>query len=179
MALHRASEHGHLEIVRDLLEAKSLIDQKDCDDNTPLVLAASKGCTSIVVLLLDAGSDITAFNRLRNTALHAAVCGHHVKTVQALVERGSKIGFDSKDNFQELKAEDFDTEELGSLTFTAQSLRGYSPLTIAATRGYDDIVRLFLHAETQVNANKTYKLDLMLLWGDLGGTVWSHQLKES
>lgn len=69
--LHLAAAHGHVEVVRALIDTGAPVNiQVDCDD-TPLHLAAAGGHVDVMAALLDAGADVDAGDHVGNTALHA------------------------------------------------------------------------------------------------------------
>ncbi|MEJ2246218.1 MAG: ankyrin repeat domain-containing protein [Acidobacteriota bacterium] len=59
-ALHAASQNGHIEIVRLLLEAGAKVDAQGNDDATALHAASQNGHAEIVKLLLEAGANVDA-----------------------------------------------------------------------------------------------------------------------
>ncbi|MDQ6734492.1 MAG: ankyrin repeat domain-containing protein [Nitrospirota bacterium] len=82
----------------DTSAVSSLLDQA-IDPNTQfpilgsssLILAASKGHTEMVGLLLDRGAHINATDRTGWTPLHAAIYGGHAEVVRLLLERGAQL----------------------------------------------------------------------------------------
>ncbi|MCY3974536.1 MAG: ankyrin repeat domain-containing protein [Simkaniaceae bacterium] len=70
--LMRAVEEGCADSVRLLIKQGAKVDHGDEGDNTPVILAASRGYEAIVRLLLDAGADPTLYNASRQTASGAA-----------------------------------------------------------------------------------------------------------
>lgn len=69
-ALHRASQRGHGDIIRALLDAQAVIDARDYSGWTPLHLAARSASADAVEILLSRGADPNARNDCRITALH-------------------------------------------------------------------------------------------------------------
>jgi ankyrin repeat protein len=72
-ALFLASQEGHVNICRDLIEIVIVdVNIPDNDDYTPLLVASENGYSDIVLALLDAGADVYAKNKSGKTALDLA-----------------------------------------------------------------------------------------------------------
>ena len=75
-----------------LLDAGADVNQKEPGYNrTALHLAAQRGQTEVVRLLLDRGADISARENDNETPLYYATGGGSLETVKLLVERGLKV----------------------------------------------------------------------------------------
>lgn len=70
--LHYAATHGHLDVIRLLLEQHAYIDAESPNGSTPLMLAAKYGSREAVKLLLDEGADPRLKNQLGLTAIDFA-----------------------------------------------------------------------------------------------------------
>ncbi|MFE3152572.1 MULTISPECIES: ankyrin repeat domain-containing protein [unclassified Streptomyces] len=95
-ALDRAVEQGHADVVRRLVGAGADLEQRagEYQESTPLCLAASRGHTAVVGVLLDAGARTGAQGRLGYVPLVlAATTGDegHPQTVNLLLDRGVDI----------------------------------------------------------------------------------------
>jgi ankyrin repeat protein len=83
-----------IDVVSFLLENGSNIKDKeyrDLIDQTPLIIAAFNGCTVIVKMLLDAGSDIHHRNDQGENALISATQEGHIDVVKLLLEYGADV----------------------------------------------------------------------------------------
>ena len=81
--LHLASEAGHTEVVRILLENGGSVNAQDqMNGETPLHLACEAGFSDIVQLLLDHGADTTIENVYKKQALHYAKASTQVATAR-------------------------------------------------------------------------------------------------
>lgn len=133
-ALSEASAHGHLDIVKLLLDRRPLTETRSFgpapEGATPLIWAAKGNWTSILCMLLDIGrADIEGKDQEGRTALYHAVCHGHVGVTEALLARGA------------------DTE-------VADRLR-YTSLCKASQLGYHAVVRQLLQAGARVQASNT------------------------
>jgi uncharacterized protein len=83
-----AAGNGEYRLLLQNLSAFGLTDVRDCNGNTPLILAAQNGKANAVRTLLDAGSDIHASNFYNENALILASRAARHKVVSILLERG-------------------------------------------------------------------------------------------
>eukprot|EP00057_Strongylocentrotus_purpuratus_P020170 XP_011674644.1 PREDICTED: E3 ubiquitin-protein ligase MIB2 [Strongylocentrotus purpuratus] len=73
-ALHVAASNNFEKVARCLIEKdKSILDDRDSLQKTPLLIAVSGGNVNIVTLLVEAGADVNACDGDRDTCLHIAV----------------------------------------------------------------------------------------------------------
>jgi ankyrin repeat protein len=92
LGLMHAADSGDTAAVSSLLDQSIDADiQVPILGSSPLILAAAKGHTEIVRLLLDRGAHINATDYTGWTPLHAAIYGGHVEVVQFLLERGAQL----------------------------------------------------------------------------------------
>ncbi|KAF7321172.1 ANK-REP-REGION domain-containing protein [Mycena chlorophos] len=85
-----AIRRGQTHTVAKLLAPPHSLDP---EDGLSLLVAASRGHSDVVALLLDAGADITTTNDddEKKQALHFAVIERHLETARALLERGAPV----------------------------------------------------------------------------------------
>ena len=88
-ALMHASEHGHLEVARLLVEAGADIHCLNHDGKTALMYASVSGHLGVARLLVEAGADTDCRDRGRQTAMHASEHGH-LDVARLLVEAGAE-----------------------------------------------------------------------------------------
>jgi hypothetical protein len=116
-----AASSGQHDVVQVLLEAGAVLDAKDEDGITPLHAAAEKGHLQVVKLLLAAGTPVnTPRPDHGRTPLYAAATARHTDVVQLLLQKGA-------DPYPENRS-------------------GGTSVSVAAARGYDDVVELLLEA---------------------------------
>jgi hypothetical protein len=85
--LHVAANRGDAEVTRQLLAAKNVnvdVPNADCDNATPLLLAALHGHTEVIKLLIDAGADVSKTMGNGQTALDIAQAFDHTDVVDIL-----------------------------------------------------------------------------------------------
>jgi len=90
MALHISSRHGHVDVVKQLLE-KSEIDATDQKGNTALILAAKYGHSKVTRLLISSGAEVNAKNFHNWTALHWAAKYGHLEVMTLLINSGADV----------------------------------------------------------------------------------------
>jgi ankyrin repeat protein len=95
-ALHKASQRGHIEILKLVLSQNANVDALDHDGSTPLHLAISAGHLEMVHLLLKHGASVTPRNENGQTALHRASECCQPELIQLLLNHNAEV--DAPDN---------------------------------------------------------------------------------
>ncbi|KAK3711402.1 hypothetical protein QZH41_013507 [Actinostola sp. cb2023] len=85
--LHKAAMYDHIDIVKFLKGQGIELNDLDNEQRTPLLLAASRGCTNAVEMLLEYGAESTIKDAKNRTVLHCAV--GHSETLAALLKHVS------------------------------------------------------------------------------------------
>ena len=137
-ALHVAIKYNKIESIKILLNAAkragTSLNVKNLEGYTPLMLVAIRGQESILQMLIDLhveGVDVH-FNigdRDGNTALALAVLYGKVNIVKLLLQSSAKASID----------------------INTTDLEGYTPLMIASSLGYEEILDLLCRAGANVN----------------------------
>ncbi|XP_046368261.2 CARD- and ANK-domain containing inflammasome adapter protein-like [Haliotis rufescens] len=128
--LHIACLGGNSDIVSDLLSREMDINARGQYGRTPLMLAAQKGHTPLVNLLIRHGVNSKLVDRDGNSAIHMACLGAELNVMKYLVEK-----------------EGFDVNEKGK--------NGMTPVMIAAEKSYEDIVRYLVEKNCDLNSLDT------------------------
>ena len=116
--IYEASKAGDTEEVERLIRTGvDLNKKKNDDDSAPIHLAAGKGHTATVKLLLDHGAKIDEKDDDGWTPISQAAKKGHKDTVKLFLDHGANI--DLKNNY------------------------GWTPIHRAADKGHTDIVKLF------------------------------------
>ena len=128
--LHVAANYGYVDILETLIKGGADVDCQDAAGNTPLILTARLRHYSAMKALINAGCDLNKINNEGYTALHYAC--HKAGGHQILLDAGADPNICDKNNI--------------------------SPLIIAASEGFDAVVKALLAAKCDVNiANDSIK----------------------
>ena len=113
--LHYASEGGNLKVVELILSTSkgAQIDEEDNGHRTPLMLAAEKGHSDVLLCLIDHGANVNKKDCNERTALHYASKRGDLKVVELLLSVGAEIDVEDGDHC--------------------------TPLMLAAKRGHNDV----------------------------------------
>ncbi|KGO63933.1 Mg2+ transporter protein, CorA-like/Zinc transport protein ZntB [Penicillium italicum] len=97
--LHCATKSGLQEIMKRLLERNSdLIDEKDTNGETALVIAIRNNDDNLISLLLENKASVDIRDRFGDTVLHSACRWSSLGTVQKLLKRGAEPTTTGADN---------------------------------------------------------------------------------
>jgi ankyrin repeat protein len=125
LALGGAAKGGHAGLCSRLIAGGANVNNvAGRDQSTPLMHAlrgsSASGSSRTVTLLLNAGADVGVRNRYGTLALHVAVwCGASLDTIRLLLRSGASTHIDITNDF------------------------GYTPASIAAEKGREDVGALF------------------------------------
>ena len=146
--LHGASREGHTAVVELLLRHGANVDAQNSTDGTALQIAAGQGHQSIVKLLLSKGANINAQRGKSGPALYYAARNGNQSMVELLLARGADVNAEYRTHGTALHVATRDRHwsivqlliENGA-DVNARSDWG-TPLQIASSRGYSDLVDL-------------------------------------
>jgi uncharacterized protein len=91
MSLHNAARENKLEEVKVLIAQGGNVNDMDNMRRTPLILAAWKGNTDIIRILLSANADSNVRAMDQFTALHFAAQAGHVDSVKLLAKKNKSL----------------------------------------------------------------------------------------
>ena len=90
--LMRASQEGHEDVVRLLLEKGAQVNRVNSEQMSALMLAAQRGHASTIKLLIKFGANLNALiTQHRSNALHLACKRSHTEAVRVLVTAGCEL----------------------------------------------------------------------------------------
>ncbi|XP_021355278.1 serine/threonine-protein phosphatase 6 regulatory ankyrin repeat subunit B-like isoform X2 [Mizuhopecten yessoensis] len=122
-AIHVAAQFGFEECMNILINNGAKINNKNSSGSTPLILASKKNHHTIMQLLIAAGCDVNIQNNEGWSALHYS--SHKAMGVDMLLRAGANPNVVDKDNI--------------------------TPLLMAATEGFDKVVKSLCKANCDVN----------------------------
>ncbi|OLP87712.1 Ankyrin repeat domain-containing protein 50 [Symbiodinium microadriaticum] len=173
-ALMAASRHGHVEVVRLLLEAGA---ETNNNGTTALMLASLDGHLEVASLLLDAAADINLADSVGATALTAVSRRGHVEVVRLLLEANADTNLAHNDGFTGLQLASFKGHvEVARLLLEAGADKnladgaGITALMIASQKDHLEVVRLLLAAGADRNLPDSDG-DTALMFASVNGHV--------
>jgi ankyrin repeat protein len=158
-ALHVAAYCGVSSILRDLLNSEDIhIDQRDSCGFTPLAWAAYAGHQDVLkVLMSNGGSDLDARDYKGRTPISLAAENGHEKVVQLLLESGANPRLKDLDKatpFWYATAKGHATVlrhlisceavDVNMKVKTGRDDDAHAPISIAAVKGYTEVVSILL-----------------------------------
>jgi len=160
-ALHIASRHGNVAMLRSLLEngGRACIDKPDAMGNTPLMVAAMHLRSNCANLLLEQGATVNHSNQHGNTAVLAAANNHDWPLVMTLLDydadihhidnRQQGLMYYAAHNGQATLIERF---ALQGLSVNQQTEHKETPLMAAANGHHYDAVKKLLALGADIKA---------------------------
>jgi len=101
--LHYAVDAARVDLAQDLVERGANLEAKDERGYSPLILAAFKGRTAVLCILLGGGADAKAQDKHGNTALMFAAQWGDLEAVKLLLAAGADIGARGQNGYTALK----------------------------------------------------------------------------
>lgn len=154
-AIHRNMQQARMNTRP---EDYSLQSQGSC---TALHMAAEQGHTAVAVALVDAGSNVSAKDKVGNTVLHEAARGGYYDIVTLLLRAGAECDEPGQHGYTPLHLAcrggyyDIARSLLEAGAFpTSQSESGETPLELAQSSKHTEVIRLMLGAVAVHNARK-------------------------
>ncbi|KAF8420375.1 hypothetical protein EV426DRAFT_706146 [Tirmania nivea] len=157
--LHCASEYGHQEIAKLLIERGADIAAAGGGGYTPLHCASEYGHQEIAKLLIERGADIAAAGGDGYTPLHCASEYGHQEFAKLLIERGADIAAAGGDGYTPLHcASEYGHQEIAKLLIergadiAAAGGDGDTPLHCASGNGHQEIAKLLIERGADIAA---------------------------
>ena len=131
-AIHYAAEHGHMDVVKLLLDSGVKVAVPGPDRKSLLHIAAAKGDFEMVQFLVENGAKVLAKDKFKRTPLLLACKNGNLKIASFLLQQGSL--FDEADS------------------------SGNTPLHYACAYGYPEVIDLLFRAGANPNAVNSWNL---------------------
>ena len=177
VAMYNAIQDNNIKLVEEILEKDQYKVHEDV--NCPLHIAAEKGYTEIIELLVNKDADVESKDQWGKTPLHWAVLKGRTKIVEFLLSKGANI--DSTDKFDNtsLHIAAYYGKKIVTLLLSkganlkAQNEHDETAFDLAKQNGHKEIVtlltqakklaKLFNHLQTNKYKNTIAKMDHLFL----------------
>lgn len=166
-----ASECGHVEIAKFLLENGANVEARNNEMMTPFYCAALNGHVKIIQLLFDHNADVNARQINNSTPVHAAVESGHIEVVKMLIAQGVNVNTADNSGIVPFYTACLEGSiEIARLLFDLGVDKNVStpedqwaPLNAASRRGHAEIVKFLLENGAEIDfPNKYQKTPLNL-----------------
>ncbi|BBG59426.1 ankyrin repeat protein [Providencia rustigianii DSM 4541] len=150
--LMAATNANQITVARYLIEKGADVNAKDGIQDTPFLYAGARGLQEILEMTLSHGADVSSINRYGGTALIPAAERGHVKTVKTLIDAGVSVNHvnnlgwtalieaiilgDGSDKYAQIVTLLVE----GGADVNLADASGQSPLTLAKSKGYQNII---------------------------------------
>lgn len=182
-----AASDGDKKTLQSLLKDKTVtVNERDWDDLTALITAASAGHVDIVKYLLKEGADVNASDKDGITALMEASIMGHGKIVDLLLEAGATV--DAKSNSQvtalwlasgENRVDVLKTLLKKDADATVTRSDGITALMTACVAGHEEAVKLLLDEGAEPSAVDADGLTALMNAAENGSTAVLKLLMEA
>jgi 7,8-dihydropterin-6-yl-methyl-4-(beta-D-ribofuranosyl)aminobenzene 5'-phosphate synthase len=173
--IHEAIIKGDLNAVQTILEAdKSLLEARNSENFTPLLLASIHGQLEIARFLIEMGANIHAGDNENSTPLHNAAARGHSDIISLLIDKGAHINQCDGNGMTALHfAASYGRAECAKLLLekganvNAREINGRTPLFFNARQGNKEIFQLLLDEGTLVDVYNNFNRSPLVyaLWG--------------
>ncbi len=154
--MHLASESGHAEILKVLIDNGASVNALDQDGAIPLHLAAYHGRTEALKVLIEHGAQVNAKDNEQYTALHCAADEGQVEAMEILISNGADLDVVDEEYMTPLltvseQGLDKSAKILLShgANFRARGKKQMTSLHLAARGGHEGIVSILLEYASQ------------------------------
>ena len=156
-----AVKTGNTALVQQLIENGTNVDELDGNRDSPLIIAAFKGHTDIVRILLEAGADVSVVDpEMKATALHAAAYAGNTEAAKLFIQshieinrQGTKNGYTAlHDAIWQGHLETARVLLDAGASLRIRSHRGETPLMFAKAKRHAAIIDLIEYKTDSTNS---------------------------
>jgi len=175
--LSLASEKGHVDLARMLIDLGADVSAQTDDGWTALHLASENGHVDLARMLIDLGADVSAQTKYGTTALHWASHNGHVDLARMLIDLGADLSAQTNDGWTALHwALENGQVDLARMLIdlgadvSARTNGGSTALHWASRDGHVDLARMLIDLGADVSA-QTNAGSTALHWASENGHV--------
>ncbi|MGD9345868.1 MAG: ankyrin repeat domain-containing protein [Candidatus Aminicenantes bacterium] len=158
--IHRAAGQGDLTKVKEFLEKNpELLDAKDGQGNTPLMLAANSGQKDVVGFLITQRPNLNIANTYKYTPLHYSILRRHIDIAEMLIRAGADPNVPNVWGYTPLHTcagrnflKEADLLLRNKAAVNSKNEVGETPLFSAVKFGHKDMILLLIQNGADVNA---------------------------
>ena len=132
-ALHIATEIGHVDVIRYLVEQGADVEKMTGSCFTPLMIASLYEQFDAAQCLLQEGADVNMANPRNETALHFAACNGNIEIATLLMFRGADLNMRT---FDKLPIDTASTEEMKQVIRAEPERRNQQPRKRCTDEGH-------------------------------------------
>ena len=157
---HLAATSGHTAVLQKLTELfqSMILNERNKQRQTPLMLAAENGHIEAVEFLVDSGARLNFKDITNETALHKAAGNGHLDIVEYLIDKGANPNLIDKNGdtilHKAIMKNKFDVVEgllnLNNIEVDKPNSQGYTPLLLALWKGTEDMVDILMDFRANV-----------------------------
>ena len=159
--LHFASDNGHADLARMLVERGADVSAQKKDGSTALHLASRNGHVDLARMLVERGANVSPQTEDGSTGLHLASDNGHVDLARMLVERGADVSARNEYRSTALHlASQNGHVDFGRMLIehgadvSAQRDDGSTALHLASSNGHVDLGRMLIERGADVSTRK-------------------------
>ncbi|KAJ7759528.1 ankyrin repeat-containing domain protein [Mycena metata] len=158
-----ASQNGHLDVVKFLIEHGADVNAENENGYTSLYLASQNGHLDIVKFLVENNANIEASDKYGYTSLYRASANGHLEVVKFLIEHGANTEASNKGGWTSLSIAShngcldvvkFLIEHGANIEARVKS--GYTSLSMASENGHLDVVKFLIERGANIEARGAY-----------------------
>ncbi|CAC5382726.1 unnamed protein product [Mytilus coruscus] len=158
-SLYKASQKGHVDVVKELLQHSADVNKCNNNDASPLYIASQEGHVDVVKELIQHSADINKCNNNDASPLYIASQDGHVNVVTELLQHSAHVNQCSNDDTSPLQIACYNNRievvrvllQWDDIDIDRYDDAGFSSLYQASQKGHVDVVKELLQHSADVN----------------------------